>query len=82
MSLYGHMLCFLNCHLAAHMNYATERVDEFEYIMDMQTYDCKKAPTILDHRLVKALTGFNADLHFPHCTCMFFFMYDICAVPN
>lgn len=50
LSLYGHMLCFLNCHLAAHMKYATERVDEFEYIMDTQTFDCKKAPTIPDHR--------------------------------
>ncbi len=30
-SFYGHMLCFLNCHLAAHMNYALQRMDEFEY---------------------------------------------------
>ncbi|XP_059186552.1 inositol polyphosphate 5-phosphatase Ka isoform X2 [Centropristis striata] len=52
LSFYGHMLCFLNCHLAAHMKYATERVDEFEYIMDTQTFDCKKAPRIVDHRLV------------------------------
>ncbi|KAF7219497.1 inositol polyphosphate 5-phosphatase Ka isoform X3 [Nothobranchius furzeri] len=52
LSLYGHMVCFLNCHLTAHMNYATERVDEFEYIMDSQTFDCKKASRISDHRLV------------------------------
>nr|XP_046244396.1 inositol polyphosphate 5-phosphatase Ka isoform X4 [Scatophagus argus] len=52
LSFYGHMLCFLNCHLAAHMKYATERVDEFEYIMDTQTFDCKKTPRIVDHRLV------------------------------
>ncbi|XP_029302192.1 inositol polyphosphate 5-phosphatase K-like isoform X2 [Cottoperca gobio] len=52
LSFYGHMLCFLNCHLAAHMNYATERVDEFEYIMDKQVFDGKKAPRIVDHRLV------------------------------
>uniref|UniRef100_A0A3Q4N9N2 Inositol polyphosphate-5-phosphatase Ka n=1 Tax=Neolamprologus brichardi TaxID=32507 RepID=A0A3Q4N9N2_NEOBR len=52
LSFYGHTLCFLNCHLAAHMNYASERVDEFEYIMDMQSFDCKRAPTIVDHRLV------------------------------
>ncbi|KAM3616809.1 uncharacterized protein V6R79_023744 [Siganus canaliculatus] len=51
-SFYGHTLCFLNCHLAAHMNYATQRVDEFEYIMDTQTFECKKAPKIPDHRLV------------------------------
>uniref|UniRef100_A0A7N8WQE0 Inositol polyphosphate-5-phosphatase K n=1 Tax=Mastacembelus armatus TaxID=205130 RepID=A0A7N8WQE0_9TELE len=52
LSFYGHMLCFLNCHLAAHMKYATERVDEFEYIMDTQTFECEKAPRIIDHRLV------------------------------
>ncbi|KAM6932869.1 inositol polyphosphate 5-phosphatase K-like isoform 2-T2 [Lycodopsis pacificus] len=52
LSFYGHMLCFLNCHLAAHMNYASERVDEFEYIMDAQTFDLQKAPRIVDHRLV------------------------------
>ncbi|KAM4627870.1 inositol polyphosphate 5-phosphatase Ka isoform 2-T3 [Polymixia lowei] len=52
LSFYGHKLCFLNCHLAAHMKYATERVDEFESILDTQTFDCKKAPKVLDHRLV------------------------------
>lgn len=52
LSFYGHMLCFLNCHLAAHMKYATERVDEFEYIMDTQMFSCAKAPRIIDHRLV------------------------------
>lgn len=50
LSFYGHTLCFLNCHLAAHMKYATERVDEFEHIMDTQTFDCKKAPRIMDHK--------------------------------
>ncbi|XP_034556476.1 inositol polyphosphate 5-phosphatase K-like isoform X2 [Notolabrus celidotus] len=52
LSFYGHMLCFLNCHLAAHMKYASERVDEFEYIIGTQTFDCKKAQTVFDHRLV------------------------------
>ncbi|XP_036005725.1 inositol polyphosphate 5-phosphatase Ka isoform X1 [Fundulus heteroclitus] len=52
LSFYGHTLCFLNCHLAAHMKYANERVDEFERIVDTQTFDCKKAPRIMDHRLV------------------------------
>lgn len=52
LSFYGHMLCFLNCHLAAHMKYATERVDEFEYILDTQTFDSPNAQRVLDHRLV------------------------------
>ncbi|XP_061924570.1 inositol polyphosphate 5-phosphatase Ka isoform X2 [Entelurus aequoreus] len=52
LSFYGHMLCFLNCHLSAHMNNATERVIEFEYITDKQIFNCEKAQRILDHRLV------------------------------
>lgn len=52
LSFYGHSLCFLNCHLAAHMKYATARVNEFEYIMDTQAFECEKAPSVLDHRLV------------------------------
>ncbi|CAN9511143.1 unnamed protein product [Ophioblennius macclurei] len=59
LSFYGHMLCFLNCHLAAHMDYASERVDEFERILDTQMFDCKKAPKIVDHRLVFWLGDLN-----------------------
>lgn len=50
LSFYGHMLCFLNCHLAAHMQYAKERMDEFEYIMDSQKFESPTAPRIIDHR--------------------------------
>ncbi|XP_034403795.1 inositol polyphosphate 5-phosphatase Ka isoform X2 [Cyclopterus lumpus] len=52
LSFYGHMLCFLNCHLAAHMDYATQRVDEFEHILDAQAFSGPTAPRIVDHRLV------------------------------
>ncbi|KAL2096097.1 hypothetical protein ACEWY4_008245 [Coilia grayii] len=52
LSFYGHMLCFLNCHLAAHMDYAAQRVDEFEYILDNQTFNSKESPNILDHKAV------------------------------
>ncbi|KAG9351643.1 hypothetical protein JZ751_022894 [Albula glossodonta] len=52
LSFYGHMLCFLNCHLAAHMQYATQRVDEFEYILDSQDFDMHNTPHVLDHRVV------------------------------
>ncbi|KAM3868846.1 inositol polyphosphate 5-phosphatase K [Diretmus argenteus] len=51
-SFYGHMLCFLNCHLTAHMNYALERVDEFEYILDKQDFDITNTPHVLDHKVV------------------------------
>lgn len=52
LSFYGHMLCFLNCHLAAHMDFASQRVDELEYIVDTQTFHRQKAPKIDDHRSV------------------------------
>ncbi|KAI4896145.1 hypothetical protein NFI96_020010, partial [Prochilodus magdalenae] len=52
LSFYGHMLCFLNCHLAAHMNYAVQRVDEFEYILDTQDFDFYNTPQVLDHKVV------------------------------
>lgn len=51
-SFYGHMVCFLNCHLAAHMNNALHRVDEFEYILDTQDFDISDTPNALDHKVV------------------------------
>ncbi|XP_040036740.2 inositol polyphosphate 5-phosphatase Ka isoform X2 [Gasterosteus aculeatus] len=60
LSVYGHMLCFLNCHLAAHMDFASQRVDELEYIVDTQTFHRQKAPKIDDHRL----TFWFGDLNF------------------
>ncbi|CAL8267931.1 unnamed protein product [Merluccius merluccius] len=50
-SFYGHMLCFLNCHLAAHMDYALQRVDEFEYILDTQDFE-EETQHVLDHKVV------------------------------
>ncbi|XP_056612452.1 inositol polyphosphate 5-phosphatase Ka isoform X1 [Triplophysa dalaica] len=52
LSFYGHMLCFLNCHLTAHMNNASHRVYESEHILDAQTFDAKNTPRILDHKAV------------------------------
>ncbi|XP_062870848.1 inositol polyphosphate 5-phosphatase K [Trichomycterus rosablanca] len=51
-SFYGHMLCFLNCHLAAHMNYAVQRVNEFEYIAGSQEFDFDNTAHVLDHKVV------------------------------
>ncbi|XP_030292898.1 inositol polyphosphate 5-phosphatase K isoform X1 [Sparus aurata] len=58
-SFYGHMVCFLNCHLAAHMNYALERVDEFEYILESQDFDISDTPNVLDHKVVFCLGDMN-----------------------
>ncbi|XP_026790724.3 inositol polyphosphate 5-phosphatase Ka isoform X1 [Pangasianodon hypophthalmus] len=52
LSFYGHSLCFLNCHLAAHIHNASERVEEFEHILNSQTFDGKNTPSVLDHKLL------------------------------
>ncbi|KAK5613381.1 hypothetical protein CRENBAI_022826 [Crenichthys baileyi] len=51
-SFYGHMVCFLNCHLAAHMHNALQRVDEFEHILETQDFDIFDTPHVLDHKVV------------------------------
>ncbi|XP_015277328.1 PREDICTED: inositol polyphosphate 5-phosphatase K [Gekko japonicus] len=49
MSLYGHMVCFVNCHLPAHMENAEQRLDDFEHILEMQQFEGEKVPGVLDH---------------------------------
>ncbi|XP_056266221.1 inositol polyphosphate 5-phosphatase K isoform X2 [Pseudoliparis swirei] len=51
-SFYGHMVCFLNCHLAAHVNYALQRVDEIEHILETQDFDIADTPHVRDHKVV------------------------------
>ncbi|TSK49663.1 Inositol polyphosphate 5-phosphatase K [Bagarius yarrelli] len=51
-SLYGHSVCFLNCHLAAHIHNSTERVEEFEHILNSQTFEGNTTLSVLDHKLV------------------------------
>ncbi|XP_017273438.1 inositol polyphosphate 5-phosphatase K isoform X2 [Kryptolebias marmoratus] len=51
-SFYGHMMCLLNCHLAAHITNALQRVDEFEYILETQDFDIFDTPHVLDHKVV------------------------------
>ncbi|XP_070839925.1 inositol polyphosphate 5-phosphatase K isoform X1 [Chaetodon trifascialis] len=58
-SFYGHMVCFLNCHLAAHMNYALQRVDEFEYILETQDFDISDTPRVLDHKVAFCFGDLN-----------------------
>lgn len=48
MSLYGHTMCFMNCHLPAHMENAEQRVDDFEKILEMQ-FEGESIPSTLDH---------------------------------
>ncbi|MGH0190784.1 UNVERIFIED_CONTAM: hypothetical protein FKN15_051189 [Acipenser sinensis] len=52
MSFYGHLICFLNCHLPAHMEYASQRLDDFEHILETQEFETETAPRILDHKVL------------------------------
>ena len=64
LAFYGHSLCFLNCHLAAHMQHASQRLDEFERILDVQTFEGPQAPSVLDHRSgAQPLRGLLAGVH-------------------
>lgn len=37
------------------MNYALQRMDEFEYILDTQDFDMYNTPNVLDHKSVLTL---------------------------
>ncbi|XP_063150681.1 inositol polyphosphate 5-phosphatase K isoform X2 [Candoia aspera] len=51
LSLYGHSVCFLNCHLPAHQENAKQRLDDFEHILEVQHFE-EKFPSVLDHQLL------------------------------
>ncbi|XP_030671983.1 phosphatidylinositol 4,5-bisphosphate 5-phosphatase A isoform X2 [Nomascus leucogenys] len=66
---FGHMLCFLNCHLPAHMDKAEQRKDNFQTILSLQQFQGPGAQGILDHDLVFWFGDLNFriesyDLHF------------------
>lgn len=48
LSLYGHTICFINCHLPAHMENTEQRLDDFEKILEMQ-FEGENIPSTLDH---------------------------------
>lgn len=52
MSLYGHTVCFMNCHLPAHMENLEQRLDDFERILELQQFEGETIPSILDHDLL------------------------------
>lgn len=49
LAAFGHMLCFLNCHLPAHMDKAEQRKDNFQTILSLQQFPGPGAHGILDH---------------------------------
>ncbi|XP_048199275.1 phosphatidylinositol 4,5-bisphosphate 5-phosphatase A isoform X2 [Perognathus longimembris pacificus] len=69
LAAFGHMLCFLNCHLPAHMDKAEQRKDNFQTILSLQQFQGPSAHGILDHDLVFWFGDLNFriesyDLHF------------------
>uniref|UniRef100_A0A8D0GT53 Inositol polyphosphate-5-phosphatase K n=1 Tax=Sphenodon punctatus TaxID=8508 RepID=A0A8D0GT53_SPHPU len=52
MSLYGRTICFMNCHLPAHMENTEQRLDDFERILEMQQFESENVPNILDHDIL------------------------------
>ncbi|XP_060105209.1 phosphatidylinositol 4,5-bisphosphate 5-phosphatase A isoform X2 [Heteronotia binoei] len=51
-SIFGHMICFLNCHLPAHMEKAEQRKEDFTTILNLQQFEGPSANGILDHDVV------------------------------
>uniref|UniRef100_A0A8C9SRB3 Phosphatidylinositol 4,5-bisphosphate 5-phosphatase A n=1 Tax=Scleropages formosus TaxID=113540 RepID=A0A8C9SRB3_SCLFO len=52
MTVFGHSVCFLNCHLPAHMQNLGQRVEDFESILQQQQFQCGGGMGVLDHDLV------------------------------
>ncbi|XP_031426891.1 phosphatidylinositol 4,5-bisphosphate 5-phosphatase A [Clupea harengus] len=52
MTVFGHSVCFLNCHLPAHMENSEQRMDDFESILQQQQFESQVAMGVLDHDVV------------------------------
>ncbi|KAM3867502.1 inositol polyphosphate 5-phosphatase K [Diretmus argenteus] len=52
MSVFGHTICFLNCHLPAHMENSDQRMEDFESILQQQQFEGQTATGVLDHDVV------------------------------
>lgn len=52
MSVFGHTICFLNCHLPAHMENSDQRMEDFESILQQQQFEGQAASGVLDHEYV------------------------------
>ncbi|TNM91912.1 hypothetical protein fugu_018924 [Takifugu bimaculatus] len=52
MTVFGHPVCFLNCHLPAHMRNLEQRMEDFESILQQQQFDGGAASGVLDHDVV------------------------------
>ncbi|XP_061585177.1 phosphatidylinositol 4,5-bisphosphate 5-phosphatase A [Cololabis saira] len=59
MLAFGHSVCFLNCHLPAHMENSDQRMEDFESILQQQQFEGQAATGVLDHDVVFWLGDLN-----------------------
>uniref|UniRef100_A0A672PU97 Phosphatidylinositol 4,5-bisphosphate 5-phosphatase A n=1 Tax=Sinocyclocheilus grahami TaxID=75366 RepID=A0A672PU97_SINGR len=52
MNMFGHSICFLNCHLPAHMENSDQRMEDFESILQQQQFEGQAATGVMDHDVV------------------------------
>ncbi|XP_072099009.1 LOW QUALITY PROTEIN: inositol polyphosphate 5-phosphatase K-like [Mobula birostris] len=52
LSVYGHLLCFLNCHLPAHLHNSSQRISTFQRILAVLRFPGRPPPSVLDHDLL------------------------------
>uniref|UniRef100_A0A8C7VUH4 Phosphatidylinositol 4,5-bisphosphate 5-phosphatase A n=1 Tax=Oncorhynchus mykiss TaxID=8022 RepID=A0A8C7VUH4_ONCMY len=52
MTMFGHPVCFLNCHLPAHMRNLEQRMEDFGSILQQQQFEGGTASGVLDHDVV------------------------------
>uniref|UniRef100_A0A672P392 Inositol polyphosphate-5-phosphatase Jb n=1 Tax=Sinocyclocheilus grahami TaxID=75366 RepID=A0A672P392_SINGR len=52
MNVFGHSICFLNCHLPAHMENSDQRMEDFESILQQQQFEGQASMGVLDHDVV------------------------------
>ncbi|XP_007485811.1 inositol polyphosphate 5-phosphatase K isoform X4 [Monodelphis domestica] len=50
--IYGYAICFLNCHLPAHLTNNDQRLIDFDKILEMQNFENDNIPNILDNDLI------------------------------
>ena len=65
MTVFGHPVCFLNCHLPAHMRNLEQRMEDFESILQQQQFDGGTATGVLDHEWVTSFFTFSMSWNHP-----------------
>ncbi|XP_074244442.1 inositol polyphosphate 5-phosphatase K isoform X3 [Saimiri boliviensis] len=52
LKLYGYYVSIINCHLPPHISNNYQRLEHFDWILEMQTFQGQDIPNILDHDLI------------------------------